>query len=73
MNDKDNTPQLEDSPREEVECKTLQAALDEYLEWLQEREGLEDKAGNTQARDAVADCSTRLCLILIESGTYTPS
>ncbi len=49
----------------------LFVALDQYFEWLQEREESEDEMGNTQARDAVADCSSQLGLILIERGFYT--
>ena len=49
----------------------LFAALDQYFEWLQEREESEDEMGNTQARYAVADCSSQLGLILIERGIYT--
>jgi hypothetical protein len=49
----------------------LFAALDEYFEWLQEREDSEDQMANIQARNAVADCSSQLGLILIEHGIYT--
>lgn len=65
--DKDHKPAFN---KINLENKNLFKALDQYFEWLFYREESEHDMGNVQARDAVADCSSQLGLILIENGVF---